>query len=91
MSSGRTANPAEEAAVAGAGRDALDVKMYWEPSGRYRCPYCGKSMGGVGDFRRHLMIHTGEKPYGCPFCAYRAIQRSDVTRHCRTKHAQLNL
>ena len=36
--------------------------------------------------RRHIMVHTGEKPISCPYCDYRCIQTSDLKKHCRNKH-----
>ena len=32
----------------------------------------------------HERTHSGEKPYSCRYCAYRAAQKSTVTVHERT-------
>ena len=32
------------------------------------CPICNKLICNVYVWRAHMMIHTGEKPYECPFC-----------------------
>jgi uncharacterized Zn-finger protein len=35
---------------------------------------------------RHERVHSGEKPYGCHYCEYRAADASNVTAHERRMH-----
>lgn len=63
-----------------------------DPGGRrHVCGVCGRGFRLANDLRRHLRIHTGEKPYFCPHCPYRASQKQSVNRHIRTVHADLFL
>lgn len=52
----------------------------------YLCPVCLKESKDKEDFRRHYMTHTGEKPFHCPYCPYRACHKSNLTKHVRVVH-----
>ncbi|XP_050728517.1 longitudinals lacking protein, isoforms A/B/D/L-like isoform X15 [Eriocheir sinensis] len=56
------------------------------------CPVCGKvfcSRNRRQDLQRHLLSHTGEKPFPCPFCPYRASLKGNLKKHMHVLHAQL--
>lgn len=50
------------------------------------CPFCQRSFNKTSNLKRHILTHTGEKPYACPKCPYRAAQKVQVVQHIRTKH-----
>lgn len=54
----------------------------------FRCPVCDKEFYNKTDFKRHYMIHTGERPFGCPYCKLRAVKRSAVKHHIALKHPE---
>lgn len=35
---------------------------------KHKCPYCPFSSLRTADVKRHVMIHTGERPYKCSVC-----------------------
>lgn len=56
------------------------------------CPLCNKKFFGYNRkflLTRHLITHTGEKPYQCRYCPYRANVSSNLSRHVKTVHAQI--
>ena len=51
-----------------------------------RCDMCLFSASDHNTLRRHRMRHTGQKSYGCSFCAYTCIQAASLKLHIRSKH-----
>ena len=59
----------------------------FRPQGsQYKCPLCPKEFSDKNNFRHHYMIHSGEKPYACKYCPYRARQVGNLNMHIRFKH-----
>ncbi|KAF2363554.1 Zinc finger C2H2-type, partial [Trinorchestia longiramus] len=50
------------------------------------CPVCGVLFYQKSDFRHHYMVHSGEKPYACTQCDFRARQLTNLKRHMKEKH-----
>ena len=50
------------------------------------CHICGKWFLLPKDLRRHVRIHTGEKPFKCPVCPYRAAVKGNVKQHVLNTH-----
>ncbi|XP_018023147.1 broad-complex core protein isoforms 1/2/3/4/5 isoform X17 [Hyalella azteca] len=59
-----------------------------DPRMQYACPLCPKEFNNKKDFRRHYMVHTGEKPFPCPHCPYSARQYSSLKSHLFFKHKE---
>ena len=57
--------------------------------GQFGCPFCNRTMIHLESMKRHIMIHTGEKPFSCEFeyCAYASNQKSHLKKHMDKHHA----
>ena len=70
---------------------------------RFVCEVCGKDLFTKAKLKRHMMIHTGEKPYACMYCSFRSNRADSLRTHQkqhlkadwqesnRTKHLQEKL
>ena len=53
----------------------------------WRCRFCGKFSIQKNDFRKHLRIHFGDKPFICPHCDYRTTQKGNLNLHISRRHS----
>jgi len=54
---------------------------------RYRvtCPLCGRIMQ-KSNLRQHMSVHTGERPFSCELCSYKASRSTTLRRHKMRVH-----
>ena len=53
---------------------------------QFACPICSKIMETSSKIKRHILIHTGERPYSCQLCDYKCNQNSTLQDHYKRKH-----
>ena len=41
--------------------------------------------------KRHMLIHTGEKPFHCPECTRKFRQKGDLNSHVKSKHPWVDI
>ncbi|KAJ0032859.1 hypothetical protein NQD34_002940 [Periophthalmus magnuspinnatus] len=62
----------------------LRTKCDGEGKIKHECPICQKKLGRKQELKRHMLLHTGEKPFSCPVCEKRFIQKSNLKSHIVT-------
>lgn len=50
----------------------------------FTCTVCGKRLSSKQNYREHLYIHTGEKPFYCVRCGLSFRQGSQLSQHKKT-------
>ncbi|XP_077517660.1 histone-lysine N-methyltransferase PRDM9-like isoform X2 [Amblyomma americanum] len=76
-------------------RDAFHMarhrKVHHSSGGRLAslvCRFCGNGFFEMCVLKRHILTHTGEKPYACSHCGRRFATRGNTTRHERIVHSR---
>ncbi|XP_067857894.1 ras-responsive element-binding protein 1 isoform X2 [Heptranchias perlo] len=54
------------------------------------CPYCPRLFPWASSLQRHMLTHTGQKPYPCPKCDAFFSTKSNCERHLLRKHGVAN-
>ena len=63
------------------------VQTVWAPV--LKCEYCQKPFLRQDHFKRHIQIHTGDKPFFCKLCGCSFTQKAELNRHCKSfKHVK---
>ena len=64
------------------------VQAFHLSTKRFQCQHCEKCLASHQNLKEHLYIHTGEKPYNCPFpgCFASFRQGTHLSAHKKFEH-----
>ncbi|XP_074542400.1 uncharacterized protein LOC141802684 isoform X2 [Halichoeres trimaculatus] len=60
------------------------------PKKKPNCPTCGRVFSSSGALRRHLVIHSGKRPYKCFICGRGFTQGGNLKTHMKTHKGDLS-
>lgn len=62
-----------------------------DPTGQakvYYCCLCGKMLSSFSSLDRHMLVHSGERPFSCQLCGQTFTTNGNMHRHKRTHNAR---
>lgn len=59
--------------------DSLHLRL-----GEFTCHICNRTLSSKQNFREHMWIHTGERPFKCTHCGVTFRQGSQYSHHKKT-------
>lgn len=67
--------------------DYSQLKQQQTPQNhRVQCSVCGNDFANNFTLKRHMQLHTGEKPFECTVCLKRFHQKSHMKEHMIVHH-----
>ena len=70
--------------------ESKKVSAYASAPNKLDCPFCDRTFPWSSSMKRHILTHTGQKPFKCPECSLWFTTKSNCDRHLLRKHGNNN-
>lgn len=66
------------------------IQAFHTTEKKFQCSYCAKCLASRQNLKEHSYIHTGEKPYRCPYpgCTSSFRQGTHLSAHKKLEHSE---
>ena len=54
----------------------------------FNCHFCGKSFKRKSWLKRHLLAHSADRQYSCPWCLSKHKRKDNLLQHMKLKHTE---
>lgn len=65
-------------------RNHNNVRDSSDDGSSFTCRICSKVLSSASSLDRHVLVHTGERPFNCKFCNLTFTTNGNMHRHMRT-------
>ena len=72
------------------GSEEKKKSAYSSAPHKMSCPYCQRKFPWSSSLKRHILTHTGQKPFKCTECPLWFTTKSNCDRHILRKHGNNN-
>ncbi|XP_072240792.1 uncharacterized protein [Leuresthes tenuis] len=66
-----------------------EIQVFIKPKKKYICPNCGKELPRYNALKRHLVIHSGKRPFKCFICGRGFTQDGNLKTHMKVHKGEL--
>ncbi|XP_042209694.1 zinc finger protein 420-like [Homarus americanus] len=54
---------------------------------KIECKECNSQISGASNFRGHMLLHTGDRPFECKLCKAKFVRKDNLGRHMIRTHS----
>ena len=70
-------------------KEILEKEFEKTEDGKFKCPYCDHVTKYRWNLKKHILVHTGERPYRCEICGLEFKQKEHRKKHMQNLHTEM--
>jgi len=73
------------------GNETAQENHFTQSQDGFTCSNCSKWFKHLSNFKRHILVHTGEKPFQCPACPHSFRRNYLLKSHVQRMHPDVTI